>query len=196
MDFFRIQFSDAPADEGEEWEYKTYRECDLCGLKYLPFSHLFLVPDDTVERIQLRFCDDVYPSLLEVAGLLFCRDDIVSRFGNSRLRGFSFDSDVGVESGDIEGAVPPYQWMRIEGRCETEPVWEEVISVCSKCQSATMRPVNRPDRSVRLTRVISKDCSIFRARERAVGIVVNDQFRQFLLGVIPGITEVLQFEPI
>jgi len=136
MKFYRIEFDEAPAEEGEEFIYKQFKSCLKCGNKYIEYSNMFLAPEDVVQFLHAELWGKNNNPLFQVASLLVAEESFCLNMVSDKLTGFSFgEAKVTYRENNIEAVNKKYRWVRITGRCETNNVYEEIGSVQDRGRS-------------------------------------------------------------
>jgi len=182
VEFYEIKFDEAPAWEGEDFAYVPRKTCDECGLKAIAVSSQFLVPEDTVASLSLETEDDNLADLFEAAGMLIAKVSLAKQMESEGITGFHIRSAT-ILNTDTNMSLDDYVWLAIHGRCETNPVWHQVISRCSICQMEKTEAVRSSVRKVVIRKPLPS-VDIFRSRERNAGIMVSGKFREVLLNKI------------
>ncbi len=184
MSYYRLQFQAAPAEEGERFEYKTHEPCSQCGFRFIEYSRDFQVPEDRVRRFHLELWDELEEPLFLGADLLVARTDFAEEMVKAGLTGYRLEEARVTLRDRPKVVLPSYQWVIITGRCRTNDVWRRVVSTCPQCHGTFTEPVKSPVRNAYL-RLPLPEHDLSRARERLVGIVVSQRFKDFLTGVCP-----------
>jgi hypothetical protein len=187
MKFFGIDFATAPATEGELIEYVTRVTCDDCGLRAVPISNRYLVPEDTVSSLHLETEDSKLPDIFVAAGMLISTAEIAQKLCAEVISGFEIRS-VRITNCETGKTVNEYVWLAVTGRCETNPVWHKVLSRCKMCGMEKTEAVSTNTRIATILRPLPTT-DVFRSRERSVGIIVSDKVRELLLASAPGQVE-------
>lgn len=187
MKFFAIDFATAPATEGEGFEYFTRVTCDDCGLRAVPISSQYLVPEDTVSKLHLETEDSELPDIFEAAEMLVSNTEVAQRLSAKAISGFEI-RPLQITNYETDRTVNDYVWLAVTGRCETTPVWHKVVSRCTTCGMEKTEPVNTTTRIAKILNPLPTT-DIFRSREPSVGIIVSDKVRDLFLAAFPGQVE-------
>lgn len=184
MKFFAIEFATAPATEGEDIDYVTRVTCDDCGLRAVPISSRYLVPEDTVSNLHLETEDSELPNIFEAAAMLISKAEIAQRLTAAAISGFEI-RPVRITNCETDTTVNDYVWLAVTGRCETNAVWCKVLSRCTTCGMEKTESVSTITRIATILNPLPTT-DVFRSRERSVGIIVSDKVRELLLAAVPG----------
>lgn len=197
MTFYRLEFHQHPAEEGDRWRSKPRNICLACGLSVVPCSAEFPVPEDSMGQVHAQVWDWVDSPFLYVAGLILARADVAGAFTRSALGGFSFrEAEVTMLEHADNPPLPDFRWMVIEGRCDLHDIWDRVTSTCPLCGHSRTERLAASQRRIRLRAPFPARVDVSRGREEAGGILVSDRFRHFCQAEIPGIEDVLLFSPV
>lgn len=197
MSYYRLDFPEHPAEEGDRWQSKARTACPACGLRVVPFAAEFPVPDDSVVNVHAGVWEWVDTPFLYVAGLILARADVASQLASSGLGGFSFrEAEVTfLEEGD-ERSLPSFRWMVAGGRCQLHDIWDRVVTTCQVCGYPTTERLTAVQRRIRLRAPFPAGIDVCRGREDAGGIIVTDRFRDFCQAQIPGVDDAIRLVPV
>ena len=192
MKFFMLYFPSAPASEGDGIIHVPRRLCGECGLKGVPISKKFLVPEDSVNTLDLAADTSNLPDIFEAGGMLICTSELAEKLRVHRFSGFS-ERPVRISNAETGEQIRGYTWVVIDGRCETSPVWRKIISRCKECGRDKTAPV---DSLTRIPSILGQEpaCDFLRSQERAVGIIVSQKVKTFLSNEYPKETEFKQIK--
>lgn len=192
MDVFMLRFPSAPASEGDGIIHVPRRLCEKCGLKGVPISDKFLVPEDSINILDLYADTANLPDIFEAGGMLICTSELAHKLRSHRFSGFS-ERPVRISNAETGEQVRDYIWVVVDGRCETSPVWRKVISRCTECGMDKTSPIDSLTRTPFILGELPA-CDFLRSQERAVGIIVSDQVKAFLSNEYPKQVEFKQIK--
>ncbi len=192
---YRMEWRGAPAVEGDHWRSAPRLLCRACGRRYVAAIVGYSTPDDEVAQVDVGLHEPTTDPFMAVPGVVVCRRDVGALLRSAGLSGFELrPATVSLLEGATVERLPPYDWLAVTGRCDVAPIWTEDVGVCDACQQVLERPFTQQQRSVCLRQPLR--ASVCRARERAAGVLVDEQFRNLCLEAVPDVEGRVTFAPV
>jgi hypothetical protein len=198
MEFYRMQFN-SPLDEADGFEYRwdEKRRCAACGQDRVPIRDHFHVPEDDVKAVELRSREHITDQLFIGAHMLVATRAFANAMHESGITGFELrDASIMLQKEDeSQGRMTDFAWILVTGRCDTNDVWTKVVSACPDCGAVKRSRFPRATRAIWLLPPRPPE-DLSRPAEAAVGIIVSERFKEFVLARWPSATDGIAFQPL